>query len=275
MCRSEKQIQTAICFSVSWVFHISCRTTTTYSNALAHHYHHPCSPRTNTRLKPPCTWPIQRLVINHVGLNLAKAAKTCQVAVLRCLLDGYACYSSREMRTTRVYQLRSFICCVTFIRRPFDLARSHKLKDLLFFAFLYLFRGFVCMQISRPFHLSISLSCRDGNCYWAPSLSGWLFCKQGLYLHPGVTESSLCLNLHCAHTHFISLIPIPVVSVAQWLGTGVIEERETWAGGKKINACSKPKSVCIPVSRGQFFFLKYIKRRRESQSESEPHSKTA
>lgn len=141
MCRSEKQIQTAICFSVSWVFHISCRTTTTYSNALAHHYHHPCSPRTNTRLKLSCTWPIQRLVINHVGLNLTKAAKTCQAAVLRCLLDGYACYSSREMRTVRVYQLRSFICCVTFIRRPFDLARSYKLKDLLFcFAFLYSFR---------------------------------------------------------------------------------------------------------------------------------------
>lgn len=142
-----------------------------------------------------------------------------------------------------------------------------KLNYLLSFAFLYLFRGFVCMQILLPFRLSISLSCRDGNCYWAPSLSSWLFRKQGLYLHPGVTEASLYLNLHCAHTHFISLIPVPVVSVAQWLGTGVIEKRETWAGGNKINSCSKPKSVCIPVSRGQFF--------RENQSESEPHSKTA
>lgn len=46
-------------------------------NTLAHHYHSQPStgPRTCTHLKPSCMWPIQRLLINHAGLQSCKSGR--------------------------------------------------------------------------------------------------------------------------------------------------------------------------------------------------------
>lgn len=91
---------------------------------------------------------------------------------------------------------------------------------------------------------SVSVYCtcvcdRNRACYWALSPACQSVRRNGLQalcLHPGVTDSSLYLCL----THFITLIPSPPVSVAQWLRT------ERW--GKERGQEARKSNKKVPVA---------------------------
>lgn len=87
--------------------------------------------------------------------------------------------------------------------------------------------GLVYIRSCNVLYISVCCTCVcvcNRACYWALSPACWSVRRNGLqalHLHPGVTDSSLylCLfkQLSSHHTHFITLIPSPPVSMGQWL----------------------------------------------------------